>query len=230
MTRIIPVLVGLVVLAGVVAPAPAAAQGLSFNIGGFIVRSEDSRTSGDVLVEDLNYHYFDLSGFNSFTFGGEWWYGLTRHFEAVTGVQYYQDSVPAVYRDWVNENDTEIPQTFKLRNIPISAGVRIFPFAREGAFQPYVGAGLGIFVWRYSEFGEFIDPDTGDIYRATYASDGVDLGPILYGGVRVPVGGHVAVGGEVRYQNAVGTLSTDFLSDKIDLGGWNYLFKIDVRY
>jgi hypothetical protein len=47
-------------------PALASAQqSISVNIGYFDPRGEDSRVSGDVLNENLNYHIFDLNDLGS---------------------------------------------------------------------------------------------------------------------------------------------------------------------
>jgi hypothetical protein len=49
--------------------------------------------------------------------------------------------------------------------------------------------------------------------------------------VRVPVGA-ARIGGEIRYQGGTGDLPRDqeFAGSKINLGGFNYLFTIGVRF
>ena len=64
--------------------------------------------------------------------------------------------MPSVYRDFVNTNGAEIAQDLKLRIVPFTATVRFLPIGRGGV-EPYVGGGLGVFNWRYSETGEFVD-------------------------------------------------------------------------
>jgi hypothetical protein len=60
---------------------------------------------------------------------------------------------------------------------------------------------------------------------------GAATGPVILGGVRVPVGSW-AIGGEIRYQSAKGDLPADqdFSGNKLDLGGFNYLFTVNVRF
>jgi hypothetical protein len=54
---------------------------------------------------------------------------------------------------------------------------------------------------------------------------------VILGGVRVPVG-KWGVGGEIRYQAAVGNLPADqsFAGSKIDLGGITYAATFKVRF
>jgi len=54
---------------------------------------------------------------------------------------------------------------------------------------------------------------------------------VILGGVRVPVGSW-GIGGEIRYQSAKGDLPTDqdFAGTRLDLGGFNYLFTVNVRF
>jgi hypothetical protein len=90
--------------------------------------------------------------------------------------------------------------------------------------QPYIGGGLGVFMWRYHESGEFIDfaPTPPMIFddTETYKASGTSVGPILLGGYRYAFD-NLSVGGELRYQWGAGDLDPlVFAGSKIDLGGW----------
>lgn len=220
----------LVVMAAVMTPAIASAQqSVNFTIGGFVPRSIDSRDSNDVLVNNLDFLAFNIKDFNGVTVGGEWLTALGDKFEAGLGVSYYQRSTPAVYLDFVNDNGSEIEQDLKLRVVPFTATVRFLPLGHHGV-EPYIGAGVGVFNWRYSESGQFLANDNS-IFRDTFASSGTTTGPVILGGIRVPVGAW-GVGGEIRYQSAKGDLASDqdFSGSKIDLGGFTYNFMIHVRF
>jgi outer membrane protein W len=225
------------VFAGVLAAAaPAAAQqSFSFHLGGFVVSPEDSRSrsggrSDDVLVNNLNTFAFNIKDFNSVTLGGEWLVALGERAEAGLGLGIYTKSVPSVYADLVNEDLSEIEQDFKLRIVPFTASFRFLPLGRSSGVQPYIGAGVGLYRWRYTESGDFVDFDS-TIFRETYVGSGGAAGPVVLGGLRFPLGSW-DVGGEIRYQNAEGTLPDDqgFSGDKIDLGGFNYLLTFNVRF
>ena len=115
--------------------------------------------------------------------------------------------------------------------MPVTATVRVLPFGRT-AVQPYFGVGLGLFNWRYSEVGEFVDFDTFDIFRDRYVAEGNDIGAIILGGVRFPVGDKFSVGGELKYQSSTGTVGIDqgFLNERIDLGGLSTQFTVGFTF
>jgi outer membrane protein W len=207
-----------------------AQQSITFQLGAFLPRAEDSRPAGDVLVVNRQYLVFDVSDFNSVTTGGEWAVGLGEYFEAGVGVGYYQRTVPTIYDAWVNDDGSEIEQDLKLRIVPITAIARILPLGNKRAFQPYVGGGLGIYAWRYSETGEFVDFSDYSIYRANYVASGTTVGPVAVFGARGRLSRSFTLGVEVRLQWGQADLSQDFLGDKIDLGGTNILSTFTYRF
>jgi len=231
----------LVLVIALVAPAAASAQqSLNLYVGGFTPKSEDGRTPNDVLVNDLTVSpqlSFNISDFNMPVFGAEYVVGLGPILEAGLGIGFQQRSVPSVYAQLINTDGSEIEQTLKLRDIPFSATVRFLPLGHQDGVQPYIGGGVGIHAWRYSESGQFV-ADNSDIFRKTYVASGTATGPVVLGGVRVSIGGW-GIGGELRWQSAVGDLPSDsgFVTDrtinnqpKIDLGGFIYLFSVNFRF
>jgi len=229
--------VGLVL--GVAAsPAASAQQSLNLSIGGFVPRSEEGRCPSlpctDVLVNNLDPTIgglaFNIKDFDAFTFGGEYLVGLGDKFEGGLGVGYQSRSVPSVYLDFVNVNGNEIEQQLKLRVIPFDATVRFLPLGHHDAFTPYIGAGVGILNWRYTETGEFLATD-GTIFRGDFVGKGTTTGPVIVGGLRVPLG-NLGVGGEIKYRAAKGDLPLDqgFTGSTIDLGGITYSFLVNFRF
>ncbi len=223
-------LVTFVVLGFAGTPVASAQQQISFSVGGFSPRSVDARAPGDVLVNNLDFLAFRVSDFSGPLFGAEYLAGLGDHFDAGLGVGFYQRTVPTVYSEFTNSNGTEIEQDLKLRVVPFTATVRWLPMGHHNGVEPYIGAGVGVFNYRYSESGQFLATDRS-IFRGTFTGSGTATGPVILGGVRVPVGSW-GVGGELRYQSATGNLpkDQDFAGSKIDLGGFSYTFTINVRF
>jgi opacity protein-like surface antigen len=214
----------------VLSPASASAQQtVNFTIGGFVPRGEDSRSPDDVLVNNRDFLSFNIKDFNGATIGGEWLTNVSDMFEAGLGLGFYQRTSPAVYTRFVNADGSEIEQDLKLRVVPFTATVRFLPLGHHG-IEPYVGAGVGVFNWRYSETGQFLATDRS-IFRDSFVGSGNATGPVILGGVRIPVGSW-GVGGELRYQKAEGKmpLDQDFSGSRIDLGGLTYNFTIHVRF
>jgi hypothetical protein len=139
--------------------------------------------------------------------------------------------VHAVDANYVNANGSEVVANLKLRIVPFTATIRLLPLGHNAPVQPYVGAGVGVNGWRYSEYGQFVDPDTRAIFNGNFVGTGWATGPVVLGGVRVPMG-PTAAGFEARWQKAHGDLPAGqgFAGSEIDLGGMNYLFTFNIRF
>jgi hypothetical protein len=223
-------IVGLVT--GVLAPTPGyAQQSVNFYIGGFVPRSLDARTNGDVIFNDLTFLSFDPNQFRAPTVGGEWEFPLISHLDGSLGIGVSSKSVGSVYTSLVNTDGSDIQQTLKLRIVPVTALVRFLPLPRDAPIQPYIGAGVGILSWRYSETGGFVDSTDSSIFQDNSVGSGWATGPVVIGGVTVPLGS-MGIGFEARYQSAAGNLpaSQDFAGPKIDLGGLTYSATFKVRF
>jgi hypothetical protein len=223
-------------------PAASAQQSVNFFVGGFVPKALDSRgdinngVSNDVLVNNKNFLIFSFDRFDGVTFGGEYLVGLGDFFDAGASIGFYQQSVPAADANFFNSNGSNIVADLKLRIVPITATFRVLPLGHRAPVVPYVGVGVGINYWRYSESGQFVDytPPVGrnpPIFNATFLGNGWATGPVVLGGVKVPIG-PFAPGFEVRYQGAKGDLPSNqsFSGTKVDLGGMNYLFTFDIRF
>ncbi len=220
----------LAIAMGTAAPARAQ-QSVSVYLGGFVPQKEDSRVAGDVFIGNLAFGglVFDLGELNGFTIGGEWLFPVGEYLDGGLGVGVFSQTVPSVYAEYINDNGTEIRQDLKLRIVPFSATIRFLPLGRSAPIQPYIGAGVGIFSWRYSESGEFVDFYDYSIFNDRFVDSGAAVGPLILGGINVPMG-RFGAGFEIRYQDGAGELDEDigFYGTKVDLGGFNYLatFKI----
>ena len=168
--------------------------------------------------------------------GADYLIGFGNNFEAGLGAGFQQRSVPSVYADVVNSDGSEIEQTLKLRIIPFNATIRFLPLGRRTALQPYIGAGVGVFAYRYSESGQWVDRSDNSIFTQTFVGSGSTAGPMILGGIRAALG-NFAPGFELRYQSAKGDLPADQFTTnatnatpKIDLGGFTYLFSVNFRF
>jgi hypothetical protein len=207
-------------------PAPAhAQQAFTFYIGGFAPRGLDARPPSDVLYQDA--FFLDFGKFTSATVGGEWVVGLGEKLEAGLGASFYQHTEPA----FDAFDPRPIEADLKLREVPFYATLRLLPVGRGGPIEPYVGAGIAAIAWHYSENGDFVSTDGVTIVRGLFRASGGAVGPVILGGLRIPVGAG-SIGGEIRYQAAQGKLPADqfFAGDKIDLGGINYLVTLNLRF
>lgn len=240
------------VLAVMAIATPASAQvvqSLQLGVGGFFPRNLDSRVTGDVWVADLNQPdvvgfpgttaslLFDPDSFHGWTIFGEWNLGLTPRFELGTGASFYSRTAHSRYRDLehgLRPSHPDIEQNLSLRITPISVVGRFLPFGRPSDFQPYVGGGFSLMNFRYTETGEFVDPETLEVFGDQYKATGWAVGPIILAGVRIPIKGDIyGLTFEGRYQwgaGDTGGAAAGFLGDKIDLGGGALNFGFLVRF
>ena len=216
---------------GLAAPLDASAQQtLNFSLGLFTPRGEDARTEGDVLNVNRTFLAFDISDFKSAAIGAEWLVPLGNFVEAGAGIGFSRRTVGSVYSDFTDVDDSEIEQDLRLRLVPMAFTVRVLPLGQANALQPYIGAGLGLISWRYSESGDFIDfARNREIFRDSYVAQGTETGPVVVAGLRFG-GETVSAGGEIRYHSAEGDLDERFEGPKIDLGGWTYNVTVGVRF
>jgi len=227
----------LAVLALVATTAPAVAQqSLSLNIGYFAVRGEGGRVAGDTIVANL---YADppfalgywVSDFNNITVGAEWLIPLGNFLEVGAGVNYYSETVPSWYPDLANTNGSDITQSLRLQTVPVTGTLRLVMTGRRAAVQPYVGAGVAIVPWSYSETGDFVDSNL-DIFRWEYKDSGTAVGAVIFGGLRVALNRKVALGTEFRYQMVDAPLdpSVGFQGTRLDLSGMTYQGSVIFRF
>jgi hypothetical protein len=217
---------------------PAAAQGgeqtLNLSLGYFAVRGEDARVARDALNENRNFLAFDVADFNGAAVGAEWLVPLGPFFEAGAGIGFSRRTVNSVYERFTDRDGSEIEQRLRLRIVPVAFTFRVLPLGQSSPVQPYFGGGLGLFNWRYSESGEFVDFQRGNaIFREQYVASGSQTGPVVLGGLRF-AGDALASGFEVRYQSADAPLGRAFSTlqrePRIDLGGWTYQFTVGWRF
>ena len=226
------------IVIGLVGPSSASAQQtVNFFVGGFVPRSLDARGPDDVLVRDFylsqnpdGFLVFDVKDFRGFTGGAEYLVGLGDFFDAGLGIGAYSRTSPAIDADFTRPGGGEVEADLKLRIIPVTATFRYLPLGHHDAIEPYIGAGVGIYNWRYTETGSFVTTNQS-IIQGTFTGSDTTVGPVVLGGVRVPAG-RMRFGGEIRWQGGKGQLPSDqsFAGTKIDLGGFNYLFTIGVRF
>ena len=219
------------VFGGVVVDAQPALAQQTFNIslGYFSVRGEDARVSDDVLNANRSFLTFDVSEMSGAIVGGEWLVPIGEYLEAGAGLSFTRRTVPTVYTNFVDRDGSEIAQKLRLRTVPAAFTFRLLPLGQHSGFQPYVGGGLGVINWRYSESGEFVDFRDRSIFRNSYVASGTRTGPVALGGIRF-AGDTASAGMEVRYQSAHASLPEPFAGTAIDLGGWIYQFMVGVRF
>ena len=185
-------------------------QTLNFTLGYFTPLGEDARIDNDVLNANRTFLVFDIKDFNGASVGGEWLFPLASHVEGGIGLSFSRRTVPSFYEGFTDPDGTEVDQDLRLRMVPLAFTLRLVAGDPRGPVQPYIGAGLGLINWRYSETGEFIDFGAGNvIFRDSFVKSGSNAGAVILGGIRF-VGDTASGGFEIKYQKASGDLDDNF--------------------
>jgi len=238
---------------GVVVDKPP--QTVNFTLGGFWPKGLEGRDDHDLLREncfiaeapDCTPLDFEFDDFTGLTFGAEWLFPIGNYVEMGAGVSLYSKSVESRFLDYGQDDpltipieDDDIAQDLKLKTIPIAFTARVLPFGHSNPLQPYVGGGIALISWKYSEDGEFIrDFDCEGIpspcvFRDEFSDGGFQVAPLFLAGMRF-ASDSFTVGGEFRYQYGVADIDPEEfffrLEDtKMDLGGWTVQATFGVRF
>lgn len=203
---------------------------------GFFVPDGDSsfwRDTEDVFtlnVEDLE----------DMTVGVDFGVSVNPRAEFSISLDFYDATASSEYRDYVGDDGFPIMHDTSLEIIPVQATFKFLPGGRysEGRkyyalnkIIPYVGGGIGFYLWEYRENGEFIDFSDMSIYPEVFISDGVAVGAHLLGGIEIPFDPYWSVLMEAKYSIVDDDLNKDFGDfGKIDLSGWSFIVGTSFRF
>ena len=235
----------------------ASANTLNVRLNYFIPRAE--ATPDSLWGIELANMSFRRSSFQEAYFGFGYEFFLTGSFSLLLEVDPYSKSKAGFYRDYTGiqlvEGDFAFPQDYQgdytpghslsLSITPIQLSLKIAPFGRRGKLIPYLGGGVGLYLWSVRLRGDIIDfsdewtyedPAYGDIpiYPITQrdAFEGDGLGRVAFGwqafaGFMFPIANRLTIDLGCKVSAAKGTFADEahggaFLGfDKFDLGGFH---------
>ncbi len=155
------------------------------------------------------------------------------------GIDYFDVTTGSEYRDYIGTDGFPIAHDTSLEIIPVQASLKILPGGRYTAGRyttlskiiPYIGGGIGFYLWEYRESGEFIDFSDMSVYPEIFVSDGVAVGAHVMGGIEIPFDPYWSVMMEAKYSKVDDNLNKDF-SDfgTIDLSGWSFILGTSFRF
>lgn len=210
---------------------PALAQQTLNLSWGYFMMPGEGRVETDILHIEHADLVFDVNDFNGATVGGEWLVPIGNFFEAGAGVSFSRRTVPTVHV--VGDRDgSPIPRDLGFRQLPVAFTVRVLPLGQSYSVQPYLGGGVAVINWRFSESGDFVGPNRSIVRGEQYVATGHTAGPMVLSGLRV-AGDTMAFGFEARYQRARGSFGPVFArvaDPDIDLHGWTLQFTAGMRF
>ena len=192
------------------------------------------RVPTDILLIEHNDLAFNFSDFNVPAIGVEWLMPIGNLYEAGLGASFSRDTVPTVHVGVVNSDGSAIPRELRLRQMPIALTVRVLPLGQSYSVQPYIGGGVAVINWHFSESGDFAAATRRTIFRGEkYSATGSAPGVTLLAGMRAVTRDTYAFGIEARYQRARGHFGPVFarqVNPDLDLGGLTLLVTAGMRF
>jgi len=220
--------------AGLAASAQSASAQQTLNVSWGYSMMRTGRVPTDILLIEHNDLEFKFSDFNAPVIGVEWLVPFGNLLEAGLGASFSTDTVPTVHVGVVNSDRSPIPRDLGLRQMPVALTVRVLPLGQSYSVQPYIGGGLVVINWQFSESGDFAAATRRTIFRnEQYSANGNAPGAILLAGMRAVAEDRYAVGIEARYQRARGHLGSVFarqVNPDLDLGGLSLLVTAGMRF
>ena len=164
----------------------------------------------------------DVDEFEDVVGGIDYVFNLQRHLGLMLSADYFEGQQDQSYRNFVDNRGNRITHTTTLEITPVTAGIVIKLAPDDSPILPYAGAGGGIYAWRYTEAGDFIDfGGTGlPVFTDTLEDTGSALGYYFLAGIEVPLSSYFSVFAEGRWDRADDELGGDFEElGTIDLSG-----------
>lgn len=162
------------------------------------------------------------SDFEDVMLGAEYLRAFGPHASLALGATGWAPETDAAYLDFEDQFGNDIVHTARLDVSSVTAGVDFFFTDADTVLRPYVGAGVGIWVWTLEETGDFIDFSTTvpEIFTATFNDEGTAFGWYWRAGLEARLTDAFSVFAEGRWDEADDSLGSDFsgLGD-IDLSG-----------
>ena len=241
---------------------------VTFKLGFFIPRAQSDLW--DIEFENMSFSLSDYYGSN---FGFVYEYFLTRQLSFTLGVDGYHKTKSGFYVDWIGVDgsalgeplfDFAVPleyqddflpmetfdifHSFMVSITPIQASLKIAPLGRGRSFIPYIGGGVGLYIWSVRIQGDVVDFDDEWLYdpgigplvsvytvwESFFREDSrLSIGYHGFAGVMIPVAQKFTIELEFKYNYAKGNFRTGIDAsfegfEAFDLSG--YQFSVGMNY
>jgi len=213
----------------ILAPSLAFCNAFSLRAGYFFPRAQHGTDHPDSLwTIELDNMSFKKSDFTNSIMGLSYEYFLTRELSLVFGLDTYERIKAGYYKDWVGyefddgnfafpleyyEGDFDVSHSFTVSLLPIQFSLKVLPLGRRTKIIPYLGAGVGVYIWGVRLRGDMIDfsdeyiyedPDLGDVsvypIQPTQADETTrfSFGYHWFGGLQVPIANRLTLEAEFK--------------------------------
>ena len=211
-------------------PSFAFSNIFTFRAGLFIPRGQS-----DLWTTEFENMSFSKTNYTTTNFSFSYEYFLAREVSVMLGVDSFSKNKLGSYVDYVGiefvEGDFAFPtdyvedflpvHIFNVSITPVQLSLKLTPIGRKGKFIPYLGGGVGLYLWSVRLNGEVVNfddvwvyvPDDIDIYSITtedaWENNRISFGYHAFGGVMVPFTKRMTFEVEFKYNVAKGNFRTD---------------------
>ena len=149
---------------------------------------------------------------------------------------YYSQTVFTMYKDFEYDDGSPIEQDITLKLFSFEVDFKLYPAGHKKKFCPFVGAGLGMYHWKYIQGGDFLYFDEqGEVYDLeenveAYTSAWTP-GFNARAGFVVKFRRSFGLSFEMRYIALKGNLSALFEGfEKFDLGSFSFSIGLNFSF
>lgn len=217
-------------------PLPPERGSFSLKLGIFMPEGDE-----DFWKENEEIFIFQVEDLKDLIFGLEFSTSINSNLEFGIGIDYFYSRVTSEYRDYIGDDGFPILHNTTLEILPIQVSLKFLPggrYSKKGKYYytpnkivPYIGGGIGLYLWEYRESGEFIDFDDMAIFLDTFVADGAAIGVHAMAGVEIPFDPFWSILLEAKYSVVEDKLNKDFSGfGDIDLGGWSFILGTSFRF
>ena len=205
----------------------------------------------DFWTTDFANMNYKRTNFQDTSFGIDYEIFLTRELSLVFSFDTFTKSKAGVYQKYVayqlDNGDFAFPNSFRgdftpghslrFTVTPLQASIKIMPLGRRVKVIPYLGGGVGLYIYSLRMTGDLVDFSDPYVYTesgypdvAVYpvysvdAMEGEDFGRLaigyqVFGGLQVPIGSRLTLAGECKYSAAKSKMTNFIGFAPLDLGG-----------
>ena len=216
------------------APGLVLADIVTVNVTYFVPRFGDPGDEYNLWQIEFDNMSFTKNNFHGTSLGFAYEYFFTRQMSLMLSLDTYSRRKTGFYKDYVgisfNEGDFAFPNefigdfnishVFDVTITPIQLSLKLTPMGRTGRLIPYVGGGIGVYLWSVRLQGDIIDfmdvweyEEPGlviDVYMIKWKDareeNKVNIGFHALGGLMFPVGKQMSLNAEFKYNFVKGDM------------------------
>lgn len=161
--------------------------------------------------------------------------------DVTVGLEYSGRTAPSEMRNWVTQDDQPITQTTKFTRFRVLVGAKAYLLSRgrsisryawiPAPWSPYLGAGLGMTWYEFTQEGDFVDSETADIFEDRFTTKGHGITPWVAAGADITLSPYFYLRAEARHLWGTGTIDRSTFQGfaPLDLSGFRAMIGVGVR-